>query len=133
MSPFEPLHGLLPLAQVSKWKALGTRFSGEHLQVQTEDIVGLLLLVAALVGGFWLLKWAAKWQETSPREPSPKRLFAELTRAHRLSLGQRKMCREVAVEIGAKTPSEMFVRTEGRDALRARDAGLAETLFGPTA
>ncbi|CAN0361629.1 unnamed protein product, partial [Ectocarpus sp. 4 AP-2014] len=103
------LHSLLPLAQVSKWKALGTRFSGEHLKVQTEDVVGMVLLLAALVGGFLLLKWVARRQEMQPREVSPKRLFAELVRTHRLSFGQRKACREVAAELGLETPAELFV------------------------
>lgn len=122
----------LPLAARSNWTALGDRFSGDHLTLRTEDVIGFALLAACLVGGFFLLKWLADRQQRGPIEKGPKRLFAELTRAHRMSFGERKTCREAAAEHGLSSAAELFVRPDARHAIAARDAELANRLFGPT-
>lgn len=121
----------LPLAQRSNWNALGTRFSGDHLTLRTEDVIGFTLLAACLIGGYFLLKLLADLQQRRPMEQGPKRLFAELARVHGMSFGERKTCREAATEIGTDSPAEVFVRPDARRAVAQRDGELAARLFGP--
>lgn len=129
-----PLIGLnvrapLLLGQIDNWRRLGERFSGENLEWRVEDSLGLAALALALVGGFWLLSRLGSWQQAATDEP-PRRLFAELARAHRLGFLQRRYCREVARQHGLAEPAELFVRADLREALQARDAALATRLFG---
>ncbi|QDV73600.1 hypothetical protein [Botrimarina mediterranea] len=119
---------------IDAWKHLGDRFSGEHLRVQTSDIVGLVLLAVGLAAGFWLLAFLSKWQRLhrahSARAVTPRNLFSALVRAHGLSRRERSVCQQVAAELGLTDPAELFVRPEtARPVLAARDRALAERLF----
>ena len=99
---------LLPLAQRSTWSRMGDRFSGEHLSVQIEDIVGglaLLVAFAVIVGG---LIWLAKIKESQTDRPSPRRLFRELCAAHRLSSAEKRLIHTLASNHGLPYPAMPF-------------------------
>ncbi|QDT68692.1 hypothetical protein MalM25_16160 [Planctomycetes bacterium MalM25] len=121
---------LIPLAQRSAWDALGTRFQGEYLTLRAEDLVGFVVVVALLIGGFYLLRLLASWQEQGQSQHSPRRLMAELCDAHGLGFRERRLCRRVAKELQLKQPAELFVRTEALKQLAKSDAALAKRLLG---
>lgn len=129
MARLELLSETLPLAQPSAWRSLGTRFSGDYLQWRQEDMIGVLLLLGVLVGGFWLLHWLGQWQAKQSTNHSPKRLAKELAIAHRLSHRERRLCHEVARERGMEDPAELFVRVDARESISKRDVALAKRLF----
>ncbi|MEN0109150.1 MAG: hypothetical protein AAF805_00360 [Planctomycetota bacterium] len=116
------------LAQRSNWSRLGDRFSGDHLRLQTEDLVGVLALVAVAVVLLLTLRMLAKWQQSQERPATPKQLFKELAAAHGLGHGERAELRRVAGEAGLSDASEVFVRPDLRG--RLADRSLAERLFG---
>ncbi|MEQ8847608.1 hypothetical protein [Botrimarina sp.] len=118
----------LLLGQIDNWRRLGDHFSGEHLEWRTEDALGWATVVLAFAGGFWVLSRLGSWQERSRDQP-PKRLFAELAAAHRLSYLERRLCRAVARDEGLREPAELFVRVDLAGALAARNASLAARLF----
>ncbi len=130
MPRYESLADLTLLAQRSAWDALGTRFQGEYLELQTEDIVGGVAILLGLVGGFYLLRFLASWQERGQTQRCPKRLMAELCDAHRLGFRERRVCRQVAKEMRLKEPAELFIRTDALKHLAKHDAALAKRLLG---
>lgn len=117
------------LAQRSSWEHLGTRFSGEHREFQSTDLLWLVAAIALFAGGFWLLSRLAAWQAAGHKQPCPKRLLAELGARHQLSRSEMRLCREVAGELALEHPAEIFVRDTGRQALAVRNSALAERLF----
>lgn len=118
------------LAQRSAWEALGTRFQGDYLTLGADDLVGAVALVGALVGGFYLLRFLASWQESRQGNHCPKRLMVELCEAHRLGSRERRLCRQVATEMQLDEPAELFVRTDALEQLAKLDAALAARLLG---
>jgi len=118
------------LAQLHLWRRLGDRFSGEHVEWQTADTLGLAAVGGAFVVGFWFLSWLSAWQQTTTETRSPRRLFRELAAAHRLNYRARRTCREVAQAAQLKEPAELFLRPDLRVELEERDRTIAERLFG---
>lgn len=100
------------LAQRDKWERLGDRFSGEAAEFNLQEL--LVLLVAALAAGalIWLLRAAARWQEGRSRQPNPRRLFNDLSRAHRLTRWERRALRELGESLGVRQPAEVFLRPD---------------------
>ena len=100
------------LAQRDNWSRLGDRFSGHHLRLQTEDIVGgVVLLVAGLLLYFGLnYAWSVS-KRLSSKEP-PRDVFRRLVQAHRLTRAEERVLREIAEQAGLKKPAEVFVRPE---------------------
>lgn len=130
MQRLDDLTELTLLAQRSAWDALGTRFQGDYLTLRTEDVVGFVVVIALLVGGFYLLRSLATWQERSQTKHCPKRLMVELCDAHRLGFRERRLCRQVAKEMQLKEPAELFLRTDALKQLAKSDAALAKRLLG---
>jgi len=123
------LRNLLLLAQRSVWENLGLHFSGEHRELQTEDLVAASLLAGGFALGFFLLWRAQRLVERKPARRSPKRLASELAAAHRLSYRERLVCRAAAEELSLEEPAELYVRPECRVTVARRDAKLADRLY----
>lgn len=122
---------LVPLAQRSTWSRLGERFSGRHLFVQPEDIIGglaLLVGLAVVVGG---LVWLSKLKESQAVRPSPRRLLRELCAAHRLSSSEKRLLHTLAANHGLSEPAGLFVQPELLAKETSAEAvALRERLFG---
>lgn len=122
---------LLPLAQRSPWSHLGQRFSGDYLSVQTEDIIGGLVLLVAftvIVGGLF---WLAKLKESQAVRKSPHRLLRELCAAHRLSAAERHLVHTLAADRGLPHPSLLFVQPDLlTEEASPEVAALRDRLFG---
>ena len=108
--PTVGLAGLL--AQREAWESLGNHFSGEHAQLNLNDLWalgGVILAGAALVG---LLRWLYGWQQARRLSCEPRHLFIDLCCAHRLRRCERKRLRELADHHDLLQPAVLFVRPD---------------------
>lgn len=121
------------LAQRDNWTRLGDRFTGHHLRVQPEDVIGGILLIAA--GGllFFGLAYARKVGERMSRPQEPRDVFQKLKDAHRLSRSECRLISDIAEREGLGSPAEVFVRPElfADEATRAQRSlkALGQRLF----
>jgi hypothetical protein len=106
VNPLEP--DISPHADV--WSAMRSSFHGEEARFSTSDAVALLLFVLALAVGFWMLSRVLAKQDRRQRPyNSPRRLFRELARAHRLTRSQRSLLSELASSRGIEPAARIFV------------------------
>ncbi len=138
MNPLEP--DISPHADV--WSAMRSSFHGEEARFSASDAVALLLFVLALAVGFWMLSRVLAKQDRRRPYNSPRKLFRELARAHRLTRGQRGLLAELASSRGIEPAARIFVEPlafnaselSGRLQRRADEIGeLQRQLFAETA
>jgi hypothetical protein len=86
-----------------------SNFHGEQARFSTSDGVALLLFALALALGFWLLSRALARQARRRPYNSPRRLFRELARAHRLSRADRGLLGELATWRKLEPAARIFV------------------------
>lgn len=102
----------LLLADIDQWRSMGTRFSGKHLKIQSEDIFGFVAVVCLLGCLLLILRFASRIEWKLKTQPRPKRLWAQLVSAHGLDRAQAKQLKTLASANGLADPSEVFVRPE---------------------
>lgn len=135
MSGLQSVAEQLPLlAQRSNWARMGDRFSGHHLRVQTEDIVGAAMLLLAAVLLFFGLQYAMTISKRLNGEEEPRDVLRKLMAAHNLSRADRRLVREIATQAQLAKPAEVFVRPELFKSERAQSNAairrLGRRLFG---
>lgn len=85
-------------------------FHGEEARFSASDAVVLLLFVAALAVGFWILSRVLAKQDRPRRTyNSPRRLFHDLARAHRLTRSQKSLLSELAASAGIEPAARIFI------------------------
>lgn len=99
------------LANKDAWKNMGDRFSGDHLMLQTEDIVGLAVIIISFVVGYLVLQWLAARQKNGQKH-CPKDLFRELCEAHGLERQERKLLVKIANALELSDRTGLFVRPD---------------------
>jgi hypothetical protein len=132
----------LTLAQPTQWDRLGARFSGEHARFDSGELLTIVAAAVLFVLAVVLLRRAAG------RVPgrlafvpnSPRRLFGELCRVHRLGFARRRLLKKLAISGGIRPAAGLFVDPRAFDeAARSPELAtqrheielLRERLFGP--
>jgi hypothetical protein len=116
---------------------LGKRFQPQHSDWQLGHALLFVLLTGMAVFGAWL---ASRYvRHRSGESNSPRALFDQLCRAHRLDWAARRLLSQLARWRGLSTPASLFVEPEHFDtatldeALRARREelrSLRDKIFG---
>lgn len=129
-------HGWWLLADDARWRAFGSAFRGERARIQTSDVLAILGIIALVAVIVWGLSWLLMRSEGERRAYSPRKLFAQLCRAHGLDRAQRRLLKRLARHHGLTMPAQLFVephRFEGLESVLVdqRDAlaTLRATLF----
>lgn len=99
------------LANMDAWKNMGDRFSGDHLTLQTEDVVGFGVIIFLFAAGYFVLQWFAMRQKNGQKH-SPKELFRELCEAHGLERQERKLLIRIADELELSDRTGLFIRPD---------------------
>lgn len=121
--------GVPLLAKIAYWERLGDRFSGDYLNWQASDTIGMAALGLGIGGLFLLLSLLNRWQRNAATRDCPKKLFVELARAHGLGFSERRKLREATRQAGLSEPAEVFVRPDLHDAVEIAAPGLAQRLY----
>jgi hypothetical protein len=100
------------LAQRWRWERLGDRFTGEYAQFRTQDILLVLSVTAFCALMVYLLYHFAPGNEERGAYESPRRLFGELCRAHRIGLTDRRLLKQLAGARNLSHPAILFVDPE---------------------
>lgn len=93
------------------WHRLGDRFSGEHAQLSWHDGLGIVAIVGAIVGLFWLLRWLNGLRQEGWLTFGQMGLFHELCTAHRLDRKSRRLILRVARHHDLP-PAALFLRPD---------------------
>lgn len=99
------------LADGEPWHHMGRRFREGGTNLQLSD----LLILGAILGLVILLLWLlSKYLHNRERRPynSPRGLFRELCRAHRLRWSQRWLLWSVAHARGLSPPAMIFLKPQ---------------------
>ncbi len=105
------MSNLVLLANESNWQSMGDRFSGDHLMVQTEDIIGAIVVISIFIIGYLTLTWVSNRQGDSTKH-SPIRLFKELCDAHGLDSKERRLLKKIAEANAVKNLALLFTQPE---------------------
>lgn len=101
----------LIIANTTNWQSMGDRFSGDHLNLQTEDIIGAIVIVSIFVVGYITLTWLSKKQIDSGKH-SPNRLFRELCDAHGFDGKERRLLKKIALANTVNNLALLFTQPE---------------------
>lgn len=113
MITIQSFSGLAPLlADREHWERLGDKFSGDNLQWQTSDLLGLAALGVAFFLLLLLLRWAGRLQAFAQKRGARKRLYRDLCAAHGLGWRHKKLMHKAQQELRLESPDELFVRPE---------------------
>jgi len=82
----------------------------------TGEIMMWVALVVAVIAGIWGLSKLAAQRDSRRPSNSPRRLFAELCRAHELDRRQRKLLRQIVRWQRLAHPARVFLDPERFDA-----------------
>ncbi|MFV1964785.1 MAG: hypothetical protein ACC628_05140 [Pirellulaceae bacterium] len=130
-------HGIL-LGDQGRFVHMGRHFQRGGSTLETEDLLVLFGVLCVLVVVVWLFSRYLALHEKQGRN-SPRRIFRELCRAHRLGWADRQLMRQLARWHRLPSPSLLFLdapRFEVRAlgpafARRARQlTAIRERLFG---
>lgn len=131
-----PMHGWWLFADDPRWRAFGSAFRGESARIQVSDVLMILGIIALVALAVWGLSWLLMRSEGERRAYSPRKLFAQLCRAHGLDRAQRRLLKRVARHHGLTMAAQLFVephRFEGLELVLADQrealATLRATLF----
>jgi hypothetical protein len=100
------------LAQIQRFDGLRERFSGPRAQFGLDDAATALAVIAALA---FVLYCVNRWHSRhSGRQSfnSPKAMFRELCKAHKLDRKARQLLKQVARWQGLAHPARLFVEPE---------------------
>lgn len=100
---------LLPLADATRWRSMGSGFRGSRARFDPADIIAGILLVAAAAGGVYLLSRLVSRQEAHRRHYSPRALFRSLCRAHELDRHARRLLASLVRSQRLRHPARVFV------------------------
>lgn len=105
-------HNTWLIAQQDRFSGLEDRFGGQGAKLQWGDLyMGLALVVAVGIGLFLLSRLAAR-QERRRTFNSPRRLFRELCKAHRLTPVERRRLKQIARHQQLTQPARIFLEPE---------------------
>jgi len=102
-------HWLCLLAQRSTWERLGDRFSGDNAKLNASDV---LLIVGGAAVFVLVIALLHRYAGSSPGRRagnSPRRLFRELCRAHRLGQSHRRLLKRLAALRELPNAAVLFV------------------------
>jgi hypothetical protein len=100
------------VAEVDRFRSLGSRFRGRSAELRGDDLlIGLLLLIAA-IGLLHLLSRLLARQQRPRAFNKPKALFRDLCRAHALDRASRRLLWELARWRKLDQPGRLFLEPE---------------------
>lgn len=99
------------LADVGLFRSMNQQFSGQNFRFGWTHLLVILLVIAAVTGGFWLLNRLAR-SDGQRVHHSPQGLFRELCRAHGLSLTNRRLLDQLARHQSLSDPARLFLEPE---------------------
>ena len=130
--------GQFALVGQGRFIHMGRRFRHGGSSVDTQDLLLLLTVLAVVATVIWLLSRYSKLREKRAQH-SPRRLFHELCRAHKICWADRKLLRQLARWHQLPHAAQLFVAPERFDPAKlspafgrraARLAALRGRLFG---
>jgi hypothetical protein len=104
------------LAQRATWERLGDHFSGERAQLNYANVL-VIVLGAAIFAA--VVVWLQRFASGAPARiapNSPRRLFGDLCRAHRISRSGRRLLKRLAAKLQLPNAAMLFVAPDLFDA-----------------
>jgi len=135
----ELIHQSWLIAQSDVFRNLGAGFRGKAAQFNTSDLITVVLVLAVLAVGMYILSRVLQRQELPQRSNSPRVLFRELCLAHDLDRGSRGLLRQIGRYQRLDHLGRLFLEPERFDSanlspkLRQKQAllqALRQKLFG---
>ena len=111
----EPIEHSLLLAQMELFRNLGAGFRGRAAHFGASDLITIILVVASLALGMYLLSRMMHRQEVPQRSNSPRVLFRELCLAHGLDRSSRRLLRQIGRYQRLDHLGRLFVEPERFD------------------
>lgn len=108
----------LALAEIDRFRSLGSRFRGRGAELRADDLVSGLLLLAAAVGLIYLLSRLLVRQQRPRAFNKPAALFRALCRAHALDRRSRRLLWKLARWRRLDQPGRLFLDPEHFEAPR---------------
>ena len=105
----------------ARYVHMGRRFQRGGSRLETGDLLVLLVVLVAVTAAVWLLSWYLNYREKRGHD-SPRRLFHELCRAHRIGWSDRHLLRQLARWHRLPCPSLLFLDPQRFDLEQAGPA-----------
>lgn len=102
----------LLLADRSPFHSMSRNFRGRHAQLDTDDIIMVVLIVVGAALGIWILSRLMQRQDKEKRYHNRRALFRALCRAHGLSYRQRWLLSQHARRLQLDEPGRLFLEPQ---------------------
>ena len=112
------------LAAGGRFQAMGRRFRADAGQHNYNSLFSFLMLIACATLVIWGLTRLVQWTEKHGKN-SPRALFRELCRVHRIGWSERRMIKDLAEWQHLDQSAQVFLEPERFDAALL-SPGLAE-------
>lgn len=99
-------------AQVDRAVSMGSRFRGDAARLSLHDLLMTVTLVLAVAVAVWGLSVLLRRQDRTRRYLSHRALFRNLSKAHGLSMRQRRLLKELAKAHRLPHASRLFLEPE---------------------
>jgi len=120
------------LAQFSRWERLGDGLHRSRGRMDLSDALPYVIGIAILAAIVTAVVMYVKRNDLSKGGYNPQKLFRELSQAHGLDRGSRKVLRQLGETFGFTQPAEVFVTPAAfdpeqlPDELRSKEAKIRE-------
>ncbi len=96
-------------AQISRWRRLGDGIHRPRRRVDFDDLLPWILGMAILGIVAAIVMVIVKRNDFSKSCDDPKKLFRQLSKAHQLDFGSRRLLRQLADAFQLAQPAEIFL------------------------
>lgn len=100
----------LLFAQVSKWERLGDGLHRDRGSIELADVLPWLIVLAILFVVIAVVIRLRKRNDMTEHCNDPDKLFRELSQAHDLDRGSKKLLIQLAERTNLAQPAEVFLR-----------------------
>lgn len=98
------------LAQISRWERLGDGLHRPRGRIEFADFAPYIILTILLGGVIAAVLTYRKHNDWTVPCDDPRKLFRELSRAHRLDRHSRRLLRQLAEVLQLEQPAEVFLQ-----------------------